>query len=74
MQHHPAWGLVIVGGLVVAIDLAWLFAPSIPWLGKFPGDILIERENVRIYLPLTTCILLSLLLTGIIWLVRYFSR
>jgi hypothetical protein len=47
---------------------------SIPLLGKLPGDIRIERENFRFYFPLTTCILLSLLLTGVMWLVRYFSQ
>ena len=74
MMQHPAWSLVIFGVLIAGIGLVWLFAPSIPWLGKLPGDIMIERENFRFYLPITTCILLSLLLTGIIWLVRYFSR
>lgn len=74
MQQHPAWGLVIVGGLILVIGLVWLFAPSISWLGKLPGDIAIERENFRFYFPLATCILLSLLLTGIMWIVRHFSR
>lgn len=74
MQHHPAWGLIFVGGLILVIGLAWLLVPSIPWLGKLPGDIVIEREHVRFYFPLTTCILLSLLLSGILWLVRYLSR
>jgi hypothetical protein len=73
-MQHPAWVLVIVGVLIAVIGLVWLFAPSIPWLGKLPGDIAIERENFRFYFPLTTCILLSVVLTGIIWLVRYFSK
>lgn len=73
-MQHPAWLLVIVGLLIAVIGLVWLFAPAVPWLGKLPGDIVIERENFRFYFPLTTCILLSLLLTGIVWLVRYFSR
>ena len=71
---HPAWTLVIVGVLLAAVGLVWLFGPSIPWLGKLPGDIAIERENFRFYFPLTTCILLSLLLTGILWVIRIFSR
>ncbi len=52
----------------------WLVAPSIPWLGKLPGDIVIDRGNFQFYFPVTTCILLSLMLTGIMWLVRHFSR
>ena len=73
-MQHPAWSLVIIGVLIAGVGLVWLFAPSIPWLGKLPGDIVIERESFRFYFPLTTCILLSLLLTGILWVVRYFSR
>ena len=73
-MHHPAWALIILGGLIVAIGLVWLFTPSVPWLGKLPGDIGIATESTRIYIPITTCILLSLLLTGAMWLVRYFFR
>jgi hypothetical protein len=71
---HPGWVLVIVGVLIAMIGLAWLLAPSIWWLGRLPGDIAIERENFRFHFPVTTCILLSLWLTGIMWLLRYFSR
>jgi hypothetical protein len=67
---HPAWALVVVGALTVVIGLVWIAAPSIPWLGKLPGDIAIERENFRFYFPLATCVVLSLLLTGIMWLVK----
>lgn len=73
-MHHPAWALVVIGGLIAAFGLVWLLSPSIPWLGKLPGDIAIERGNFRFYFPLMTCILLSVLLTAIMWLVRYFAR
>ena len=73
-MRHPGRILVIIGLLITGIGVVWLIAPSIPQLGKLPGDIHIERENVNFYFPLTTCILLSLLLTGIVWLVRYFSQ
>lgn len=73
-MQHPAWTLVIIGVLIALIGLIWLLAPAIPWLGKLPGDIVFERENFRFYFPLTTCVVLSLLLTGIVWLVRWFSR
>ncbi len=48
-------------------------APSIPWLGKLPGDINIEQENVRFYVPWASCVLLSVILTGIMWVIRHFS-
>ncbi len=73
-MQHPAWLLVIVGGLIAAIGVAWLLLPGVPALGKLPGDVAIERDGFRFYFPLTTCILLSLVLSGILWLVRYLSR
>ena len=54
--------------------MIWLIAPFIPWLGKLPGDIAVEREDSRFYFPVETCLLLSVLVTGILWLVRFLSR
>jgi uncharacterized membrane protein (DUF106 family) len=68
-MQHPAWVLVIVGVLIAVIGLVWLFAP----LGQLRGEIAIERENFRFCFPLATCILLSVVLTGVLWLVRYFK-
>jgi len=73
-MNHPAWMLVILGLVLVGAGLIWIYGPQLPWLGRLPGDIVIERGNNRIYFPITTCILLSLILTGILSLVRTFSR
>jgi hypothetical protein len=73
-MQHPGWLLIAVGLLIAGIGLVWLLAPSIPWLGKLPGDISIERQNFRLYFPIMTCIVLSVLLTGTMWLVRFLSR
>ena len=67
---HPGWFLVIVGLLIVLIGIFWLIGPSIPWVGRLPGDIRVERENFRFYFPLATCLLLSLVLTLVLWLVN----
>ncbi len=61
--------LVILGVMMVLIGLLW------PWLqktglGRLPGDIVIERENFRFYFPLTSAVILSLLITLLIWLFR----
>ena len=61
--------LVILGVILVVVGLAW------PWLaklglGRLPGDIVIERENFRFYFPITTMILISLVLSLIFWLFR----
>jgi hypothetical protein len=71
---HPGWTLIVIGVLIAVIGLVWMLVPSIPWLGRLPGDIVIERDNFRLYFPLATCVLLSLLLTAIMWIVRHFSR
>ena len=73
-MQHPGWLLIIVGLIIAGIGVVWLFAPSISWLGKLPGDIAVERENFRFYFPIVTCIVISVVLTGIVWLVRFFSR
>lgn len=73
-MQHPGWGLVILGMVIAVIGVIWLVAPSIPWLGRLPGDIAVERENFRFYFPLATCILISLVLSGLFWLVRFLAR
>lgn len=73
-MQNPAWLLIIAGGLIALIGLGWLLFPSVPWFGKLPGDIAIERDRFRFYFPIATCILLSLLFTGIMWLARYFGK
>ena len=60
----------LIGLVVAGVGAFWLLAPYVPWLGRLPGDIRVEGENTRIYIPITSCIALSLLLTSIVWLVR----
>jgi len=74
MNDHGGFGWVLLGlGLVIAgVGLVWILAPSIPWLGRLPGDIRTERENFRFYFPLATCLLLSVLLSLILWAIRLF--
>ncbi|HEY9074647.1 MAG TPA: DUF2905 domain-containing protein [Desulfobaccales bacterium] len=62
--------LIIIGGLLVLVGLALLLLPKVPWLGRLPGDMLIKRENFTFYFPLGTCILVSVILSLIFWLLR----
>jgi hypothetical protein len=57
--------LILTGLLVLLVGLILTFAPRsrIPFLGRLPGDIRIEREGVSFYFPIVTCIVLSILLT-----------
>jgi len=55
--------LVVAGAVIIAAGLALLLAGHVPFLGKLPGDIRLRGEGWTFYLPLTTCVVLSLVLT-----------
>ncbi|KAA0012502.1 DUF2905 domain-containing protein [Billgrantia pellis] len=61
--------LIAIGLCLVAMGLFWPWLSKLP-LGQLPGDIAIRRENVSFYLPITTMILLSLLVSGLLWLLN----
>lgn len=56
--------LLIVGGvLLAAIGVVLVLAPNIPFLGRLPGDIRIDSDNVRVFIPLGTMLVVSVILT-----------
>jgi hypothetical protein len=73
-MNHPGWFLLLMAIILALAGLVWLALPSLPWLGRLPGDLRIENEHGGFYFPITTCILLSLLLTAIGWVVRMYWR
>ena len=59
--------LVLIGLSLVLLGLLLLYFPKLfSWFGHLPGDIRIEREGLRVYIPLTSALVLSLLLT-LLW-------
>lgn len=60
--------LLFLGLALLVLGLIFILGAKVPWLGKLPGDIYIQRKNFSLYFPLTTCILLSLIVTLIFWL------
>lgn len=66
--------LLIFGGILVILGLFFLLGGKIPLLGKLPGDIFIQKGKFQCYVPLATCILvslgLSILLNLISWILR----
>jgi hypothetical protein len=62
--------LILVGIVLIAVGFAWLAGERLG-LGRLPGDIVIERENVRIYIPLMTSLIVSIVLSLAFW---FFSR
>ncbi len=66
--QHIGKALIVLGAVIALIGAVLLVYGRLPWLGKLPGDILIERKNFTFYFPLATSILISLLLTLLFWL------
>jgi hypothetical protein len=62
--------LVIIGILLVVAGLVvWFAGDKLSWIGHLPGDIRIEKENFRFYFPITTMIIISVVLSAILWIV-----
>ena len=61
--------IIITGIAIVIIGLAWPWLVRLP-LGRLPGDIVINRPNLRVYFPVTSMIILSILLSVILWIIR----
>jgi hypothetical protein len=61
----PAMGklFVILGIVMIIIGVGFMFGDKIPYIGKLPGDISIKRENFSFYFPITTSIIISVILT-----------
>jgi len=65
--------LIFLGVILTSFGVILLLAPKIPWLGRLPGDILIQRERFSFYFPLASCLLASVLLTLLLWIVGRFK-
>lgn len=66
----PGKLFILLGLILVGLGLFFTCGGKIPFLGRLPGDIRIHRDNFSFYFPLTSCILISLLLSLILWLFR----
>jgi len=62
--------LIIFGGMLLVVGVLLTLSGKLPWLGRLPGDIVIQRENFSFYFPLGTCLLLSVLLSLLFALLR----
>ncbi len=59
--------LIITGIIIIAVGGLFLISGKLPWIGKLPGDIVIQRKNFTFYFPLATSILLSIIISFILW-------
>lgn len=66
--------LVAVGGLIMFLDKLLGTGSGFGWLGRLPGDFLIKRDDVTFYFPLATSILISIVLSTVLYLMSFFFR
>lgn len=72
-MQNTGKAILIIGIVIAAIGLVIiLLGDKLGWFGNLPGDIKVKRENFSFYIPITTMILMSIVISIIIWLIRKF--
>ena len=66
--------LVVLGFIIVGVGILFMYSDKIPFVGRLPGDISIKKENFQMYIPITTSIIISVVLSLIIWVISFFSK
>jgi hypothetical protein len=61
--------LIMIGAATMVLGAILLISGKIPWIGRLPGDIIVQKKNFTFYFPIATSILLSLLITLIFWFI-----
>ena len=70
-MNGPGRALIILGLVILVAGMLFSFAPKLlTWFGRLPGDITFKRGNFSFYFPLATCLLLSVILSFIMWFFR----
>lgn len=64
--------MILIGVVLIAIGLVILVFPRLPILGKLPGDILVKKENYTFYFPLATSIVISIIISLILYVINKF--
>lgn len=60
--------LIVLGGILIVIGAAIVLGGKLPWLGRLPGDIYLERRNFTFFFPITTSILISVILSVVLYI------
>jgi len=66
--------LMLIGGIFFLLGIVFFFGEKIPYLGKLPGDINIKKDNVQFFVPITTSVILSLIISLVLWLISHFHK
>jgi hypothetical protein len=64
--------MILIGSLLIVVGLAILVFPRLPFVGKLPGDILLKKENYTFYFPLATSIVISIIISLILYVINKF--
>lgn len=67
-----AKAIIILGVVFIIVGIILMFGHKLPFLGKLPGDIVIKRENFTFYFPLATSIIISIIISVILYLIGKF--
>jgi hypothetical protein len=72
MRSPSAGPLIVVLGLAIAVIGLLVWSGGLSWFGRLPGDIRIERESARIYIPIVSMLILSVVLSFVFYLLNRF--
>ncbi len=62
--------LILLGVFIIIAGVLLLMGGKIPWIGKLPGDLIVRREKFTLYFPITTSIVISIVLTLLLWILK----
>ncbi len=63
--------LIFIGLLLTIVGFVFILGNKIPFIGRLPGDIAVERKNYSFYFPVSTCIIISVVMSFVLW---FFSK
>ncbi len=66
--QHIGKFLIALGVVIAALGALLMLSGRIPWLGRLPGDVIIQKKNFTFYFPLATSIIISIILTLFFWI------
>ncbi len=64
--------MILIGAVLILVGLVILVFPRLPFMGKLPGDILIKKENFTLYFPLATSIVISIIISLVLYVINKF--
>ncbi len=67
-MHYIGKSLILIGILLIAVGIFFTLGGKISWFGRLPGDIIIHKKNFTFYFPITTCVLISVILSLVFFL------